>query len=431
MCIKLDYLFILLKNILYVGTIYDIKNELPCLKNPISLLIDDWSVGYIGEGKGTIEDTKFEKCYEFAKDLVKLCALGVRGKLTLLPYVTKPEGDTYRVLGRIDEGIEGIPSQKLLEVLSLVKGELMKYFDITPEILTHTLALDIETGTLINESEWEWSNKQDLKTLTKYIAHGLRILKNVGIVASGITCPCDFGKEVEGILAKAVLDAEKIVNNITLTWYFLHVQSKRIGWDGSSVNPRLMYLNEENKEAVVSIISGSAEYINQKTIDSIGPDPYRLADQWITVDGEKGRLAELLKNKAYIIFHIHWYNSHGRDNKVGFLALKELTSRIRNVWADKVLWMKCSEVARYFAASKTWRTSVAGDKIILSSPFDCPLFTISFATNKEVKCIKVDGKKLKKKEKPPLEKYSWTLLEDRVYACFKLSERTIVDITFK
>jgi len=414
-----------------VGVLRDVRSELPCLKNPISLLIDDWSIGYVGEGRGTIEDTKFEKCYEFAKDLVKLGALGVRGKLTLLPYVTKPEGNTYRVLGRIDKGIEGIPSQKLLEVLSLVKGELMKYFDITPELLTHTLALDIETGTLINESEWEWSNKQDLKTLTKYIAHGLQVLRNVGIVASGITCPCDFGKEVEGILAKAILEAEKIVNNITLTWYFLHMQSRRIGWDGSSVNPRLMYLNEESKEAVVSIISGSAEYINQKTIDSVGPDPERLADQWITADGEKGRLAELLKNKAYIIFHIHWYNSHGRDDKVGFFALKELASRIRDLWANKVIWMKCSELARYFTASKTWKAEVAGSRIILSSPFHCPLFTISFAVDREVKYIKVNGKKLKKKEKPPLEKCSWTAMGDRVYLCFNLTERTIVDITFK
>jgi len=415
-----------------VGLISDIRAELPCLRNPISLLIDDWSVGYVGKGKGSIEDTVFKKCRKFAVDLADLAeSTGIHGKLTLLPYVTKPEDSTYRILGRIDKSIDGISSHELLEVLSVVKNQLTKYFDITPEVLTHTLALDLETETLVNESEWEWSNRQDLKTLTKYIAYALQVLKNIGIVANGITCPCDFGKEVEGILAKAVLEAEKIVNNISLTWYFLHVQPRRIGWSGSSVNPRLMYLNEENREAVVSIISGSPEYINQKTIDSIGPDPDRLADQWLTADGEKGRLAELLRNKAYIVFHIHWYNCHGREDKVGFSTLKKLASRIKKVWENKVIWMKCSELTRYFAASKAWKADIKENRIVLISPFKCPLFTISFTADKEVKQVKVNDRKLEKKESPPLKEYSWTISENKVYVCFNLSEKTTINVEFK
>ena len=93
-------------------------------------------------------------------------------------------------------------------------------FDITPEVLTHTQALD---------------------------------LKAVGIVANGVTSGCDFGREVEGLYVRAMLSAQKEVNEIPLTWYFLHEEPERRLW---SVNPSVMYLEGEKGEAVVSIVSG-------------------------------------------------------------------------------------------------------------------------------------------------------------------------------
>ena len=64
--------------------------------------------------------------------------------------------------------------------------------------------------------ETEWSKSQDKGTLTRYISHALQILKNVGLEASGVTSPGDFGRGNEDNYARAVLGAQKLVNHISI-----------------------------------------------------------------------------------------------------------------------------------------------------------------------------------------------------------------------
>jgi len=402
-----------------------VRGKLPTLRIPVSLIVDDWTVGYIGES-GKLE---FKRTYEFLLDFLSLGAMGVRGKLSLVPCIVKSRECSYELLGCIDKGIEGLPRNVLLKILNLVKVKAIKYFDITPEMLTHTLAIDVDANRLLDEMEWEWSQRQDLETLTRYIARALSILRRVGIKASGVTSPCDFGREVEGIYARAVLEAEKRVNGIKLTWYFLHVE------DGKKrVTPRLMYLEEEKEEAVVSIVSCSKDYLGKPKVAKAGGDPYRLADNWITSDGRKGRLVELYKNRAYLIFHTHWWNVHREEDKIGFEALKETVSRINRLLGDGIIWMKCSEIARYFATLKAFKfeefKKSGGVKLVFKTPFNCKNFTISLETDRHIKEMKANGKPLKRINKQFLEPNSWTEADEKVYACFDLSNGTILELAF-
>ena len=44
---------------------------------------------------------------------------------------------------------------------------------------------------------------------------------------------------------------------------------------------------------------------------------------------------------------------------------------------DNLLWMKLSEVARYWAAKELTRIERAGNRVTLRAPFACPAFTVT------------------------------------------------------
>ncbi|RLE99651.1 MAG: hypothetical protein DRJ63_04730 [Thermoprotei archaeon] len=383
-----------------------IRYEYPLLKVPSSLIIDDWSVVCLNE-QGEVEYKKMRKI------LLGLLDLGVRGKLSLVPCIVSPRGE---ILGYVNKGIKGLPDNELAETLRLVREKAVEYFDITPEILTHSFVVDIGSNRTLSEKEWEWSQSQDLETLTKYIAKALEILKDVGVVANGVTSPCDFGREVEGIYARAVLEAEKKIYGIKLTWYFLNVErcSRR-------VTPRLMYFDKEKREAVVSIPSCSRDYLARSE------NPLKSIDNWITEDGSKGRLVDVCRNKSYIVFHTHWWSIQDEES---IRALKEAITRINRYF--NVVWMKCSQIARYFAATKTTKYEVLESnqetRIILEPLFTCENFTLSFEVNKPIRKIEINGRTLIYSTE--LKPNTWTIMDQRIYLCFNLSKRTVIKVEY-
>lgn len=383
-----------------------IRYEYPLLRVPASLIIDDWSVVCLNE-QGGVEYKKMRKI------LLSLLDLGVKGKLSLVPCIVSSSGE---ILGYVNKGIKGLPDNELAETLRLIREKAVKYFDITPEILTHSFVVDTESNKTLSEKEWEWSQSQDLETLTKYIAKALEILKDVGVVANGVTSPCDFGREVEGIYARAVLEAEKKIYGIKLTWYFLNVErcSRR-------VTPRLMYFDKESEEAVVSIPSCSKDHLARSE------DPFKSIDNWISEDSSKGRLVDVYRNMSYIIFHTHWWSIQDEES---IRALKETIARINRYF--NVVWMKCSQIARYFAATKTTKHEVLESnqetRIILEPLFTCENFTLSFEVNKPIRKIEINGRTLIYSTE--LKPNTWTIMNQRIYLCFNLSKRTVIKVEY-
>ncbi len=143
---------------------------------------------------------------------------GIKGKLSVLPY---PAG-----LGSIARGLPGCSRADLDRWLAIVRRQIAPRMDITPEILTHSKTIDLATHTLLAENEREWSTHQTAETLTPYIAEGLRVLNEVGLPATGVTSPWDFGSKVEPEYQRAIFSAQQEVNARRHTWYFLHQSSE-------------------------------------------------------------------------------------------------------------------------------------------------------------------------------------------------------------
>jgi len=343
----------------------------------------------------------------------------IRGKFSVIPY---PMG-----LGSITTGLKGYNKEEVDEWLKIVREKISPLCDITPEILTHTLGLDIRTGKLLSIPEQDFTSSLSLNELTEYMMFATRILKDAGLIATGVTQPCYYGGDQKNVYARAVLAAFKKTNGLKLAFYFLNVDGK-----AEKVLPEITYLDKAKKEAVVSIISATTDWM-WECVAGKG-EVLDMADYFLSANGGKGRFIDLMKTGSYLVFHSHWQCLYGNGTRKGFFTLKEIVRRVEENMADNIQWMKTSEVARYFITTKTYGVNVQGDErnvtLIFTSPFECPDFTISFDINTNKNITITRGCKVLKEVsfKKELKENSWFREGKRAYLSFFLENEAKIKI---
>lgn len=62
-------------------------------------------------------------------------------------------------------------------------------------------------------------------------------------------------------------------------------------------------------------------------------------------------------------------------DRVGFNIFKEIVARLNRAY-DHLLWMKLSEIARYWAARELTQIQRQGARLEFRAPFACPGFTV-------------------------------------------------------
>ncbi len=301
----------------------------------------------------------------------------VLGKISVVPF---PAG-----LGRVDRKLTGFPKEWVTDFVSTFKNEISKKFDIGPEMLTHTRALNLRSRKLMSGiSEHDWSQKQNSATLSEYLGFALQILKAAGLEPSGVTSPCNFGMYVEGEYAKAVLSAGVSVLGRKVLWYFLHVDS-----ESQNVDHKVMYLDREGGEAVVSLVGSMNDPLWSSQFTELLYDAWskERLDPVLSTDGKTGRIAEQVRSGSCVTIVTHWQSLYSNGSKYGLKGLGELVSRINEQLGDKVVWMRCTELAQYLActSSISFRSRVrdgesSGDVIAidLATAFASKDFTFSF-----------------------------------------------------
>jgi len=71
----------------------------------------------------------------------------------------------------------------------------------------------------------------------------------------------------------------------------------------------------------------------------------------------------------------HWTGIYWNGRELGFEIFKEVVRRL-NARFDNLIWMKLSEVARYWAAKELTRIDRSPTAVGFRAPFACPQFTI-------------------------------------------------------
>jgi hypothetical protein len=345
-------------------------------------------------------------------------AHGVKGKYSVVPYPA--------CVGWIDREMPGWSRKELEDSLELVRAEITPDWDIHPEMISHTWVIDTKTGRPYPErserfmENWSWTDGKTVDQLADYLAYALRILRNVGLPCEGITTPGGFGNRVLPELAQATLEACREVCHAEIPHYFRHLFT-----DDRSVAPRVEYasdLDSDHPRCVVSIIGCTGDWFGGW--DGLEPGH---PDQFITGDGRGGRLPEVIGRGEPAILVCHWPGIYYNGAETGFGIFQTVVQRLQDTY-DHLLWMKLSEIARYWAARELTRIDSGPGTLRMEAPFACPAFTLRWAATSDRPPTMVrENERATLREVSGLlrlEAGTWTREGGAMVACFDLPRGT-------
>ncbi|MBE6695524.1 MAG: hypothetical protein E7587_03635 [Ruminococcaceae bacterium] len=308
-------------------------------KVPISIIIDDpapcvsvyhahHKTGFTKDGRPVLEYVPNSYLYEFC-DIIE--RYGMKGKFSVVPM----PGNR----GDIVNGIDGASREDLDEWMDVLKKRVCPRFSIGPEMLSHNMAVDLETGKATDIREDEWAATQDRKTLTPYISRAFSILREAGLETCGVTSPWRFAIEVEEEYVAAIMQAAYDTCGKKNSWYFLRGLR-------DTPNARPWVALEENGCTVVSIPATAHDRFWQ-TIDTTQTDDdyiSRVSDALITADGKSGEIIRILETGGWPILITHWQSLVSNGLGTGMRALEEVGRRIETHLKDKVEWKSFEEI---------------------------------------------------------------------------------------
>ncbi len=338
----------------------------------------------------------------------------VKGKYSIVPDPA--------CVGWMDRCLPGWSQKELDDSLKLVRDFMTPDWDIHPEMISHTWVINTRTGRPYPEQTGYyienagWSQDKSADELTDYMAYALRILKNVGLPCEGITTPGGFGGKNRPNLAQATLESCRDVFNAEIPHYF-----RDLFTDERSVAPLVQYasgLDGDNPKCVVSIIGCTGDWFGGW--DGLKPGS---VDQFITEDLQGGRLPQVIDKGEPAILVCHWPGIYYNGEEIGFNIFKEVVRRIHSRY-DNLIWMKNSEIARYWAARELTRISRQGRQITLDAPFATTRFTVrtkARATAAPRLTVGADRAELRRVTAPlQLKSQTWHAEGEQVTLCFNL-----------
>ena len=306
---------------------------------PVSLIVDDPAprvfvyyehadTRFTADGR----PLKTEVPNSFLLDFVSVMErYGLKGKFSVVPM---PGGR-----GDIVRGIDGFEKAEIYEWLSVVREKVQKNFSICPELLTHAKAVDLEHGGFYDMNENVWARTQTTETLTPYISKAFSLLKEAGLMATGVTSPWDFGIEIEDEYVRAISRAYKQVYGGTDCWYFLRSLINK-------PNARPWLALEEDGRRVISFPATTSDHFWKcmDTTDTSEEYVSRVADEVITADGISGEMIRVIETGGWPILITHWQSLFSNGLGTGLRALSEVARRIENTLSSRVTWMSAEEI---------------------------------------------------------------------------------------
>ena len=87
-------------------------------------------------------------------------------------------------------------------------------------------------------------------------------------------------------------------------------------------------------------------------------------------------MVELIKRGEPAVMLCHWPGMYTQGTKKGFTAFKRVVETLNSRFSDQTIWMKLSEIGRYWTAKELTRITLEDQKISLNAPFGPPKFTV-------------------------------------------------------
>jgi hypothetical protein len=215
---------------------------------------------------------------------------------------------------------------------------------------------------------WEWTTGKSTDEIADYMAYALRILKNAGLPCEGITTPGGFGAKARPQLAQATLQSVRDVYGAEIPHYFRDLFDK----GDQNVAPRVECasgLDSPDPRCVVSVFGCTGDWTG-------GWDCSEPAgvERFITADLQSGRMVEVIQREEPAMMLAHWTGIYWNGRELGFQIFQEVVRRLHARF-NNLIWMKLSELARYWAAKELTGIQRNGHQVTFRAPFACPGFT--------------------------------------------------------
>ena len=361
-----------------------VKVDLPRGRVPLSFIIDD-STCLVNMGKfcmpqfaATYPDrADYQQPWQawpdeipdaFVRQFGTWCAeQGVKGKYSIVPYPA--------CVGWLDRTLPGWSQPQLRDSLQLVRDLMVPNWDIHPEMITHTRVIDLKTGRPFQDyspKHMENSYPQEdvsVDYLASYLAYALKILKNCDLPCEGITTPGGFGNRVKDKLPQAVFEAVRDVYGSELPHYFKYVAS-----GDESTEPKLEALRVEGTDSpslTVNVPAGTGDWFGgwEGASESQG-------QRYCNADATSGRMVELIEQRRPAVMLCHWPGMYCGGSLAGFHDFQQVVTSLDRRFSKETMWMKVSEIGRYWVAKELTKIWTEEASISLQAPFACDDFTL-------------------------------------------------------
>ena len=134
-------------------------------------------------------------------------------------------------------------------------------------------------------------------------------------------------------------------------------------------------------------------------------------------------MVDVIERGEPAIIVCHWPGVYFNGVEIGFNIFKEVVRRL-DARYDNTIWMKLSEISRYWSAKELTRIEKKGNTVTFNAPFASPRYTVAVsARGDSVPRLSLGGKPqtLKEVSKPlDLKPGTWTREKDEVIVCFDL-----------
>ena len=310
-------------------------------KIPVSLIIDDGGVvdmSYFYHQSAYPHELLVPM--EFAKRFASICHKNkVRGKFSVIPM---PGG-----LGRLDKRLIRVPARVVKSMLQFIRSEIEPCFSITPEILTHDAAYDLQNDRCLHVYEDVYFSKLNAQEIADYIGLALEILCNVGLNPTGVTSPWQCGIDNEQNYAEGIGRAFKKVLGRDWSFYFLHSRYKlsKTFWS----EPKLM-CDTETAGKVVTIPNNTFDAFSgtqrPATLRAARASAKENIDLILSSDGRSGMARDLFEQGHPIILISHWQRLYSDGTMIGLDGLETLVQRVNKVFGPQIEWKSFEEIAQ-------------------------------------------------------------------------------------
>jgi len=273
----------------------------------------------------------------------------LRGKFSV---VACPAG-----LGRIDQSIRHTPAGYLDDVLDVVRKRIAPRFDITPEVLTHTMALDPTTGALLPHTETAWLSHLaatgQREAIVRYVEFAWKVLENAGFSPAGITVgglpdPSGIAKG-EMLLAghhrqpfmSAVLDVlASRREQPASTFLYTFGKATREPYESTGLPEPILRAPDGRvahellapfEDPLLEVFAGRG-------------DPIAAADALVSRDLASGQFIDCVQSGKALVINIHAQTLNSLNTGLGLQLFREAIRRLRERYGKELCWLSATEL---------------------------------------------------------------------------------------